>query len=132
MTYVDTSAFIAFADASDSYHTLVRKLFSAPPPGMFTTSLVVSEGHAWFLRRFDQSRALGFLGMIEDMSFLDIVTTGKPELVGGVKTLRRFADQDLTLVDAIGVFLMELHKAATCWSTDRHLGLTGVTLVIHT
>jgi hypothetical protein len=40
-----------------------------------TSSLVVTEGHAWFLRRFD--------------------------------------------------------RVASCWSTDRHLGLTGAPLAIH-
>ena len=29
--YVDTSALIAFADRSDSHHTLFRRLFSDPP-----------------------------------------------------------------------------------------------------
>lgn len=66
--YVDTSALIAFADASDTYHPVFR----------------------------------------------------------------RFGDQDLTLVDAIGLHLMRDGHVASCWSTDRHLGLTGTTLAIHT
>ena len=37
--YVDTSALIAFADRSDSYHALFRRLFSDPPP-LLTTTLV--------------------------------------------------------------------------------------------
>ncbi len=44
--YVDTSAFIAFADRSDSYHNLFRRLF-ADPPRLVTTPLVIAEGHAW-------------------------------------------------------------------------------------
>ena len=50
--YVDTSAWIAFLDGSDSYHGLFRKLFSDPPP-LVTSALVVAEGHGWFLRRYD-------------------------------------------------------------------------------
>ena len=30
--YVDTSALIAFADASDTYHPIFRRLFAAPLP----------------------------------------------------------------------------------------------------
>jgi len=131
MTYVDTSAFIAFADESDSHHQLFRRHFSTPPRGVFTTSLVITEGHAWFLRRFDRARALRFIAMIEDISFLDIVAAGPVELEGGVDVLRKFNDQDLTLVDAIGLFLMDQKKVESCWSTDRHLGLTGVNLIIH-
>lgn len=43
--YVDTSAFIAFVDRSDTHHPLFRRLFSRPP-GLITTTLVVAEGHA--------------------------------------------------------------------------------------
>ena len=54
--YVDTSAFIAFLDRSDSYHVLFRRLFS-DPPALATSSLVVAEGHGWFLKRYDGARA---------------------------------------------------------------------------
>ena len=47
--YVDTSAFIAFTDGSDTYHPLFYRLF-ADPPRLVTTSLVISEGHGWFLK----------------------------------------------------------------------------------
>ena len=64
--YVDTSALIAFADRSDSHHPLFRRMFADPPP-LVTSSLVVAEGHGWFLKRFDRLRALQFYSMIEDM-----------------------------------------------------------------
>ena len=41
--YVDTSAFIAFADRSDGYHALFRRLF-AEPPALVTTTLVKGTG----------------------------------------------------------------------------------------
>lgn len=131
MTYIDTSALIAFADVSDTYHPLFRRLFSAPPERMFTTSLVVAEGHAWFLRRFDITRGLQFMSLIEDMSFIEILGPGPSEVAAGTAMLRRFNDQDLTLVDAIGLHLMAIRDTKSCWSTDRHLRLTGVTMVIH-
>jgi len=31
----------------------------------------------------------------------------------------------------VGLFLMQDRGVSTCWSTDFHLGLTGVPLVIH-
>lgn len=128
--YVDTSALIAFGDRSDSYHPLFRRLFAEPPP-LLTTALVVTEGHGWFLKRYDRVRALQFTAMIEDMKFLEILAVGPRELSAGTEMLRRFADQDLTLADAVGLHLMTLRRTATCWSTDFHLGLTGVPLVIH-
>src|SRR5262245_58125265 len=104
--YVDTSALIAFVDRSDTWHSLFRRLFS-DPPSIFTTTLVVAEAHAWFLRRYDPARALGFLAMIESLEPLHIVATGKAELESGARLIRRFSDQDLTLTDAIGLHLMK-------------------------
>ena len=128
--YVDTSALIAFADVSDTYNSLFRRLFSKPPI-LITTSLVVTEGHAWFLKRYDRTRALQFIAMIEDMTFLKVAPVGSAELKAGTKLLRKYADQDLTMVDAVGLHVLHEQKCKSCWSTDFHLGLTGVSLVIH-
>jgi len=105
-TYVDTSALIAFVDRSDTHHALFRRLFSEPP-GLVTTTLVVAEGHAWFLRRYDRTRALRFLAMIEDMTPLRVVQVGMAELAGATRLLRRLSDQDLTLTDAVGLYQMQ-------------------------
>ena len=128
--YVDTSALIAFLDRSDSHHVLFRQLFSEPPR-LVTTSLVVSEGHAWFLRRYDRNRGLQFLAMVEEMTPLKVVAFGHNQLIGATAILRRFANQDLTMTDAVGLYTMENLQVRSCWSTDFHLGLTGVPLVIH-
>jgi predicted nucleic acid-binding protein len=128
--YVDTSALIAFVDRSDSYHDLFRQLFSAPPV-LVTTTLVISEGHAWFLRRYDRNRALQFLALIEELRPLGILPVGPKELSAATILLRKFSDQDLTLVDAVGLHVMSARKTKSCWSTDFHLGLTGVALAIH-
>jgi predicted nucleic acid-binding protein len=127
--YVDTSALIAFADGSDSYHSLFRRLFSEPPP-LFTTPLVVAEGHGWFLKRYDRYRGMQFLAMVEAMP-LQMVSVGAAEQQAATALLRRFSDQALTLVDAMGLHVMQAKRAGACWSTDVHLGVTGVPLVIH-
>jgi predicted nucleic acid-binding protein len=105
-------------------------LFAAPP-ALVTTPLVIAEGHAWFLRRYDRSRALQFLSMTEAMAPLHIASVGASEQRGAAATLRRFSDQDLTLADALGLHLMRERGTSVCWSTDFHLGLTGVRLVIN-
>lgn len=127
--YVDTSALIAFADRSDSRHPLFRRLFAEPPP-LVTTPLVIAEGHGWFLRRYDVTRGLWFLAMIEAMQPLHVVSVGQGERAGAVAVLRRFSDQRLTMVDSLGLHVMSERGSSSCWSTDRHLGLTGVPLAI--
>ena len=128
--YVDTSALISLADRSDTLHSLFKRLF-AEPPRLVTTTLVVAEGHGWFLKRYDSSRGLQFLAMVEAMTPLKILPVGAREQLGGTSMVRRFADQRLTLTDAVGLYLMKDRGLASCWSTDFHLGLTGVPLVIH-
>lgn len=96
-----------------------------------TTTLVVAEGHAWFLRRYDQARALQFLALIEDLSPLRVHGVDAQALADATPFLRRFSDQRLTLTDAVGLAVMKSHRIRSCWSTDRHLGLTGVPLAIH-
>ena len=127
--YVDTSALIAFADRSDTHHALFLRLFAEPPP-LITTMLVLAEGHAWFLKRYDAARGLQFLSMIEAMP-LKVVSVGPPEQRAAATILRKYSDQDLTLTDAIGLHFMSARKIRSCWSTDFHLGLTKVPLVIY-
>lgn len=128
-SYVDTSAFIAFTDRSDTHYALFRRLFS-DPPRLVTTSMVVAEGHGWFLKRYDRTKALQFLALVEHLTPLQLVSVGPDEQAGGVEMIRRFSDQDLTLTDAVGLHVMKTHRISRCWSTDRHLGLTGVSLAI--
>jgi hypothetical protein len=128
-TYVDTGAFIAFLDRSDSYHALFRRLFSDPPP-LATSALVVAEGHGWFLRRYDQRRALEFLNFVDALPALAIEAFDADAVVGAGKVLKKFGDQTLTLADAHGLTVMSRRRISVCWSTDRHMGLTGVTLVM--
>ena len=127
--YVDTSALIAFLDRSDTHHPLFRRLF-ADPPELISTPLVIAEGHGWFLKRYDRTRALQFMVFIESLAPLKLVATGAPEQAGAARMLRRYSDQDLTLADALGLHVMAEQKIATCWSTDFHLGLGGARLAV--
>jgi predicted nucleic acid-binding protein len=128
-SYVDTAGFIAALDRSDSYHPLFRRLFS-DPPRLITSALVIAEGHGWFLRRYDQRRAVQFLAFIDALSILTIDAFGGAELVHAGGLIRKFSDQNLTLADAHGLIIMKKRRIASCWSTDRHMSLTGVRLVV--
>ena len=129
-TYVDTSALIAFLDRSDTYHPLFFRLFSDPPQ-LVTSPLVIAEGHGWFLRRYDRTRALQFIAMVESMRPLNVCSIDTKLQIGSHEMLRKFTDQNLTLTDAMGLYIMNDLGMKSCWSTDFHLGLTGVPLVIN-
>lgn len=128
--YIDTSALIAFLDRSDTHHPLFARLF-ADPPALVTSPLVVAEGHAWFLKRYDGGRAIQFLNFLKELKPLAILSIGAEEIRQASTIIQRMADQDLTLADVVGLQIMQKKKITACWSTDRHLGLTGIPLVIH-
>lgn len=128
--YVDSSAFIAFLDKSDHYNLLFNRFFSEAQ-SLITTPLVINETHAWFLRRYDSYKAIQFLNFIEDLSILSILSVDKELISKSVKVIRKFSDQNLTLVDASGLSLMKDKKIKICWSTDRHLTLLGSQLIIN-
>lgn len=129
--YVDTSAFIAFLDRSDSYHPLFRLRFGSAV-ALATSALTVAEGHGWFLRRYDQRRAAEFLAFIAALKdVLRIRPFDQAALKASEAELRRYPDQRLTLADAHGLALMGELGVAECWSTDWHMGLGGAKLAIH-
>ena len=68
--------------------------------------------------------------MVESMP-LEIVPIGAAEQRAALKIIRKYSDQDLTLTDAAGLHLMTARRIRVCWSTDFHLGLTKVPLVIY-
>lgn len=127
--YVDTSAFIAALDRSDSHHLTFARLF-AEPPRLITSTLVIAEGHGWFLRRYDARKALDFLRFVRALTPLNVLPLESDDLPSLTVLLAKFADQELTLADAHGLQLMKQRRIHSCWSTDRHLALTGVPLAI--
>jgi predicted nucleic acid-binding protein len=127
--YVDTSAFIALLASADKHHQLFRRLF-ANPPLLVTSALTIAEAHSWFLRKYNAERAGRFLAFVREFPGLEIESFGEAEIAEVAAVATRFKDQNLTLADSHGLSIMKEHSVKLCWSTDRHLGLTGVPLVI--
>ncbi len=127
--YVDSGAFIAFFDKSDTWHARFAGLF-ARTKGLVTTRLIIAETHGWFVRRFDSYRGLEFLAFIEALNILTVLPTDSEMLEQGRGMLKKFSDQNLTLADACGLAILKKHPKLKNWSTDRHLALTGRKLVI--
>jgi predicted nucleic acid-binding protein len=126
--YLDTSAFIAFLDKSDTHHLLFRRLFSDPPQ-LVTSSLVIAEGHGWFLRKYDSSRALRFLAFVDALPDLEIRGFDSAAIATVSKIVRKFSGHEITLADAHSLAIMQEEHIRSCWSTDWHLTLFGASLV---
>jgi predicted nucleic acid-binding protein len=127
--YIDTSAFIAALDRSDTYHRTYARLLAEPPP-LVTSSLVITEGHGWFLRRFDPRKAIQFLVFIRELTPLTVLPFGSGDLGKLSSLLQKFGDQSVTLADLHGLVIMRERRILDCWSTDRHLALRGTRLIM--
>lgn len=95
-----------------------------------TTTLVIAETHGWFLRRFDSYRALEFMAFLESLHILHVIPADRELIRNATRILRKYSDQNLTLADACGLYLLKKNPKWKNWSTDRHLELTGRKLVI--
>ena len=71
-----------------------------------------------------------FLAFIGALPSLLLYPFDAAELAKVNPLLKKFHDQNLTLADAHGLAIMDERHTATCWSTDRHLGLSGIPLAI--
>lgn len=87
------------------------------------------KGHGWFLRRYDQHRAVQFLAFVAALPALTMEAFDSAGLDRAGRIVKKYSDQKLTLADAHGLSIMQSRKTSVCWSTDRHLGLGGVPLV---
>jgi len=127
--FLDTGIFIAFLDRSDRWHPEARALFSSPPRSWATSLLVVAEAHGWFLHRMGEEAARRFHELIADMQGLQLLETTRSDHQATLGVLDRLRGAKLTYVDAASLALLEKRRITTVWSTDRHLGLTGVRVV---
>jgi predicted nucleic acid-binding protein len=71
-----------------------------------------------------------FLAFVEALPLLTVEPFGLEQLQAAVAVVKKFADQNLTLADAHGLAIMKNRRHRICWSTDRHMALTGATIVI--
>ncbi len=127
--YLDSGIFIAFLDRSDRWHPEARALFASPPRMWATSLLVVGETHGWFLHRMGEEAARRFQALVADLRGLRLFDVTRADHVAAVAVLDRLRGAKLTYVDASSLALMAKHKMGAVWSTDRHLGLTGVSVV---
>ena len=71
-----------------------------------------------------------FANFVNSLTQLEIHPFDELEFKKAIPLIQKFADQKLTLADAHGLLILGARRIKTCWSTDRHLGLTGATLVV--
>ena len=117
--FIDTSAFYALADEDDRYHHQAREIYETLiiSDELFTSDYILIE--CWFLIG-------GRLGRKAALEFWDGLSTGiikmlkveLSDLAQAREIIKRFPDQNFSLVDATSFAVMEREEISTAFTFD--------------
>jgi len=130
--FLDSGIFIALMNQHDQWHAHAASLFSGPRPKWVTSLLVVSETYSWFLHKYGEQAARDYRLLIDNLQGLRLLAGGANHHADCVRMLDRFRGARLTYVDASSLVLVRQQRVRQIWSTDHHLGLTGVEILPRT
>ncbi len=125
---VDTSAFYAFADSSDSRHREARAIFvtlQRQPAYLYTTSWIIAETHALLLNRLSQAAAIRFLRDTENESNIVVALAESNDIARGREIIYRHTDKRYSLTDATSFAIMERLQIPTAFTIDRNFAQFG-------
>ncbi|MBC7098762.1 PIN domain-containing protein [Candidatus Bipolaricaulota bacterium] len=117
--FVDTSAFYALADEDDRHHHRAKEIYESLIAGeeLFTSDYVLVE--CWFLigSRLGREAALKFWDGLST-GIVEMIKVEPSDLAQAREILRRFPDQDFSLVDATSFAVMERKGIETAFTFD--------------
>ena len=127
--FIDSGAFIAFLDRSDSLHRQVAALFSKRPPRWYTSVPVVSETYGWFLHGLGEDAARTFRLLIDELPALVVLGADRKHIQAVNTKLEKLRGTKLTWVDASSLVLLDQHRIRIVWGADHHLGIEGAKVI---
>lgn len=126
LVLADTTPMYALVDASDQYHeraTRDLRLLRTAGARVVVAMPVLSEAYVLVLRRMGTAAALKWLD--EAGSGVVLLTPFEDDYQLAFRRLRRYADQPLTIVDAVLAILSE-RLDMPVWGYDHHMDVLGV------
>jgi hypothetical protein len=115
----------------DQYHGAATEAFgrlNRDRVPLVTTNLVVAEAYVLIHRWGGFRPAIAFLGMLRQTSRV-LRVFSSPELeLRAEEILRRFSDQDFSLVDAVSFAVMGERGIGAAFAFDRHFFTAGYEL----
>jgi len=127
--FLDSGVFIAVLTRRDRLHVEAVELFGREGTRWVSSVLVFAETYSWFLHRHGEESARQFRAFITALRGLQLLALTAEAHVHALQILDRFRGSKLTYVDAASLAWIEQRKIKVVWSTDHHLGLTGVQIL---
>ncbi len=126
--FIDTSAWVAVADASESSHEVVIPIYKQllkSASKLITTDLVIAESQILLRRRLGVDAANLFLDSTNHSPSIEIVFLDQEMEVAAKKVLEKFSDQELSFTDAVSFTIMKSRKIRTAFTLDKHFAIAG-------
>jgi len=130
--FVDTSAWISLMNGNERHHAAAVEVHRRLSPSTLrvTSWGVVAETYTWIRYHIGARDALRWLHLKETLERQGSLEVVFPEISSDVSVLRildRFADQDLSYVDAFSILLMQSRPDIDAvFAFDHHLSLAGL------
>jgi len=130
MMFIDTGAFIARYDRSDSLHRIAAAAFATIQTDRvrcLTSSFVVSETLT-FIERAAGGVFAARVGNLLHSSTLAIVDPEKADQKAALSLLEKYADQHVSYCDCVSFVVMRRLRVKTAFSFDKHFERAGFQL----
>jgi hypothetical protein len=131
--FLDTSGWFAALSPKEAKHALARASYSNWIEGgrqLVTTNLIVAEMQILLSRFRGAKEALRFLdSLYQDASHHVVFVDRDLERAAVDRWLRRFADQQLSMADAVSLEVMRERGIRQALALDEHFTLAGFELV---
>jgi uncharacterized protein len=126
--FVDAGAWIAIVNQRDDFHSEAsvsygRLLHERRP--LVTTNLVIAEAHAMIRRYSGHLTAIQFLDSTRQSGRLTKVYSDAALEAEAEKLLRRYADQDFSLTDAVSFAVMQQRGISEAFGFGHHFATVG-------
>ena len=121
--FVDSSAYYAVSDTSDSNHERARALvheLAQARRALFTTNYIIAETHELILSHLGSRTALRWLTEIVASAATTIVRVSLRDERRAMEILRRYDDKTFSFTDATSFAVMERLRIGYAFTFDRH------------
>jgi hypothetical protein len=128
VVFIDAGAWIALNDRGDRFHPSAVEYYQRllrERSLLVTTNLVIAEAYINIRRAGGYQPAMRFLDSMRQSSRLTKVYADAGLEAEAEKLLRRYADQDFSLTDAVSFAVMQQRGITEVFGFDRHFATVG-------
>jgi predicted nucleic acid-binding protein len=130
--FVDSGAWIALSDTRDKYHEAAKGQFRTLVKeriNLVTTNLIIAEVYTIIRRTGGYDPAMRFLRSTRESVRLKVIFSDWNLEDQAEEILRKYKDQDFSLVDAVSFAVMQGHEIEEAFAFDWHFTVAGFRLI---